>query len=460
MLARNDIEIDLRSIVVPVHESLDLINERVREMKASRRGGLLILRGESGAGKSTFLDTVGLFLADVTTVRIPANADIASSLDALPPADGIVLVVLEGREALRDVDSRTLESGIHAVNSFVRSKGTNHLVVWPANRDDLAAQLSQLATTLGGKALLGTGGAIQPFTGPPKEDFVRIAEQTISTLNEGASLAALGVSEDRARSLVSDADTIGSYLALVRDDLLANGQHVRGLLSAEKCRMWTVVIAGNDAEGDVAALTRGGYSYADVDRLLTATDANVAKELRQKPADVGILSTMLDARILNMDMVTILAVARQFGDAQLHALMRGRKMTVSTEPSASARLASSELGQILQGASLGLRKTGRKPGTNTVTAFRSLATIARSNDIACNRAIAEALKQGGFITGYEIEKDLGSGLTRRTDIYCETGADPIRIEVMWRSDTSRADIAMYVLGKLRNYGRAIGLLAT
>jgi DNA (cytosine-5)-methyltransferase 1 len=35
---------------------------------------------------------------------------------------------------------------------------------------------------------------------------------------------------------------------------------------------------------------------------------------------------------------------------------------------------------------------------------------------------------------------------------------PIRIEIMWRSTTSRADIANYVLSKLGNYGKAIGLL--
>jgi hypothetical protein len=450
--------VDLRTIVLPVGDALEVVQERAREMRSSRRGGLMILRGETGSGKSTFLDTVGLFLSGVTTIRIPGSADIAESLNGLPSCDGLRIAVLEGREALRDVPLEILEAGVHAINSFVRDRGSSTLVVWPANTDDLATQLADLARTLGGESLLGTGPAIQLFSGPPSSDFVHIAEQTIGALNEGASLAALGVSEDRAAELARSTTTIGRYLALVRDDLLRNGRHVRSLLAAEKCRVWTLVIAGNDPEGDVAALTRGGFSYADVDRLLTASDANVAKELRGDPASVGILGTMLDARILNMDMVTVLAIARKHGDKTLHDFMRTRNMTVGGGNDADERLKVSELGIILSGQSLGLRKTGRKPGSNTQTAFRGLAEIARTNDIACNRAIGEALLRSGLIKAFEVEKDLGTGLTRRTDLYCQTQGDPVRIEIMWRAETGRADISQYVLAKLRNYGKAIGLL--
>ena len=77
-------QVDLRSIVVPVSEALEEIQERSREMAASRRGGLMILKGRSGSGKSTFLDTAGLFLDGVSTVRIPASADITGALNHLP----------------------------------------------------------------------------------------------------------------------------------------------------------------------------------------------------------------------------------------------------------------------------------------------------------------------------------------------------------------------------------------
>ena len=371
-------------------------------MRASRRGAMIVLRGETGSGKSTFEHGWPFLGGRLHRARTSEGGN-RGRPRRLPQAAGIRIVVLEGREALRDVTGVVPEDGIHAINAHIRGKGNGDLVVWPANTDDMAEKLAELASTLGGEALLGTGEAIQRFVGPPQPDFVRIAQQTISALNEGASLAALGVSADRADELATSAETIGHYLGLIRDELLRNGEHVRGLLAAERCRLWTVVIAGDEAERDVAALTRGPYSVADIDRLLTATEANVVKELRENPADLGILGTMLDARIVSLGTVEVLAIAREFGDERLHELMRARGMTVKSEPRALERLVASEVGLIMSGRSLGLRKTGRRPGSNTIAAFRSLAEIARTNDTACNRALGAALVAGGYVTDFATE---------------------------------------------------------
>jgi hypothetical protein len=310
---------------------------------------------------------------------------------------------------------------------------------------------------LGAEALFGIGEPFERFSGPSKSDFVSIASRTVAALNEGASLAALGISDARASQLTSGAATIGRYLALVRRELINNGARVRGLLAAEQLRLWVVVVAP-EADGDVAALTRGGYAYADVDRLMTSTGANIVDELKKHPEELGILGTVLDARILYLDMVTVLAVARQYGDEQLHGLMRGLGMSTQKDNSASSRLLSSELGLILTGQSLGTRKRGSKPGDNTQAAFRSLAEIARDNDGACNRAIGRALVDSGLVESMETERLLGTEQVFYSDLYVVKADEPVRIEFMWRARVGRADIANYTLMKLGNYGRAIGLL--
>src|SRR5690606_18521959 len=137
--------------------------------------------------------------------------------------------------------------------------------------DELASSLVELGMRLGGDALLGLGEPIEYFAGPPKSAYVPIAERTVAALNEGASLAALGIGSDDAEGLAQQAKTVGSFLALIRQRLVRNGARVRNLLKKEQFRLWTLVIAGNDPEGDVAALTRGGLAYADIDRLLTST---------------------------------------------------------------------------------------------------------------------------------------------------------------------------------------------
>jgi hypothetical protein len=449
----------LRTIVAPVTTSLEVIDRRFVEIRAARRGALMILHGASGAGKSTFLETVGMFRHGVVTERIDAAEDIRGMFTTLEPTSQPRILVLEGREALREVPESALEEGMHALNAFVRSPaGQETLVVWPTNTDELKDALVNLGERLGAEALFGTGERIEPFVGPSKEEYVGIATRTVAALNEGASLAALGVTEEYAEELASKCKTIGRYLALIRDALVRNGAHVRELLAAEQCRMWTAVLAAPDAEGDVAALTRGGYGAIDIDRLMTATGANIVQELKEHPDQLGILGTVLDARILYIDMVTALAVAREYGDQQLHELMRGEEMTVAGDGSASERLAGSELGVLLTGGSLGTRKRGPKPGSNTQRAFASLTKIARTNDIACNRAFGTGLVSVGLVESFETERDLGAGLARRSDLYCVQAAGPIRIEFMWRGQGGRATIANYVLTKLGSYSKAIGLL--
>ena len=348
---------------------------------------------------------------------------------------------------------------MHAINAFVRSEaGRDTLVVWPTNTDDLTEILVGLAKALGDEALFGIGEPVERFSGPAKADFVPIAERTVAALNEGASLATLGVSEEHAHVLTADVETIGRYLALIRRALIDNGARVRSLLPAEQPRMWTVVIAGNDPDADVAALTRGGYAVADVDRLMNSTGANIVQELKKYPDQLGILGTVLDARILHVDMVTMLSVARQYGDAELHGLMRAVGMSTQSDKSARSRILASELGVVIGGGSLGTRKRGKKPGSSTHQAFAGLAEISKTKDATCNRALGAALQDAELIGTFETERDLGTELKFTSDLYCLRGHEAIRLEVMWRATTGRAAIANYVLGKLGNYGKAIGLL--
>ena len=81
------------------------------------------------------------------------------------------------------------------------------------------------------------------------------------------------------------------------------------------------------------------------------------------------------------------------------------------------------------------------------------------NDQALNAALGRAIVANIPDTEFQIEVEIGDGLIRRTDIVIRRkGSDPIRLEVMWRRKTSRAEISNYVLTKIYNYGRALGFL--
>lgn len=453
---------ELEAIVMPVESGLAMIDEQFTDLPSSGFGAMVILRGKSGAGKTTFLDTIPMFRPGVTAIRIPYGESIEETLSALEASDEYRLIIIEGREALGRVAPSEIEEGLHAINSFLRKKpGLNSLVVWPTNTDDLANTLSFIADQIGATALIGTDELVYNFSGPPSDDWRDIAEHTTAALNGSASLSTYGISEDEVLSLISESSTLGDFLKRVRRKGNKNAQQANVLVAAERCRVWTIVISsGNsDSEGDVAALTRGGLSQVDIDRLFTATGANALTEMKKHPERYGLLGMVLDARIIHIDPLTALAVARTFANEALKEAMSSHNMDTKSDNRAIERIESSQLSLLLSKRPLGTRKRGPKEGSNTKVAMNNLVNIARTHDSLPNRAFGEALKAAGIIDNYEPEKSLSAnGTNMRTDLYVERNGVGYHLEFMWRAEVGRADIANYVAKKLTSYGRLTGYI--
>jgi DNA (cytosine-5)-methyltransferase 1 len=454
----------LSSIIEPVHDGLARIDDAYEDMQAAARGAFVLLKGGSGTGKSTFLHTVHMFRQGVETLSIGPSHELRATLQSLSTSHArLCILVLEDREALKDVEVQEIERDLHAVNGFIRSAaGRNCLVVWPCNTDELERQILSLANAIGGDALLGTNHSSYLFGGPDRRQFRKIADTTVAVLNQGATLAGLGISEDEIEKLIKSSETVGKLLGGLRQAIRAKRESVTKLLRTEQCKLWIVVAAGNEPNGEVAALTRGSYSAVDIERLLTATDANVVRELKLFPSKLGILGTVLDAKVFHLPMLAALDIARTYADEDLRRRMKQANLSDTANSSTKAlhRLANTDLGRAFVAGPQGPLSPGSKPGSNTEEAFRKLVSIAQRSDVSVNRAIGAALSAAGYVQTFATERDLGLGLTRRTDLYCEATGNIVRMEIMWRAKTSRAEIANYVLTKLHNYGRAIGFLTS
>lgn len=460
-LSRRASDDQVASLVLPVDDALSVIDTLYAQMHGSGRGAFLALRGDSGAGKSTFLHTVGVFREGVKTISVGGGEDIRGFFNGAHDQGELTIYVLEEREAAVSFTNAELETWLHAINGFIRSEnGHKSIVVWPCNTDELLERVKSLAKAIGGKSLLSLPEEHATFNGPPKTDYPKIAENTLAILNQGATFADLGLSTDRASQLVEDADTIGSFLANIRDEIQINEVQVQKLVAQEQCRLWVIVAAGSEPSQEIAALTRGKFAATDIERLMSATEANIVQELKKYPEKLGILATILDAKILHLPVTTALYIIRAFSDDALKARMRlaNLGLTPNKEADALERLSQTEVARMFRSESQTVSSKRGYLGSKSRDAFEKLADLAASSDIALNRALGDALKNARLVESFETERDFGKGLTRRTDLLCQSPIGPVRLEVMWRKRTSRAEIANYTLGKIYNYGKALGYL--
>ena len=455
---------ELSSIVVPVRAALERIDRMVARMEVRGRGAFVVLEGTSGIGKSTFLHTLKFFKEGVATVSVPGGASIRTWLEGHQPNQEahLEILVLEEREAARSFTDRELEEWLHAVNGFIRSeRGRRALVVWPANTDELRDRLVALAEKIGAESLLGTSAKrTWAFEGPAKDQYVEIGRRTLAGLNQSASFSDLGLTLERVEAIAGASKTVGGFLTRLQDEIATQEEEVSKLVDKEQCRLWIVAAAGNDPVADVAGLTRGTLAEIDTERLLSATGANIVHELRKQPQKLGLLGSVLNARILHLPVLTAAALVRAYADEPLRAKLRsvGFAVTPKDEAKALERLRASEIGVIFSAGTQGTLPRGPKLGSSSVESFAKLADIASTNDASLNSALGRGLVAAGMIKSFEVEQDFGSGMTRRTDILAQTDSGPVRIELMWRRQTSRAEIANYTLTKLANYGKAVGYL--
>ena len=455
-------EEELSSIIRPVNKALAAIREIYDDMTSAGQGAFLVLHGLSGSGKSTFLHTLRLFFQEgVRTLPVDAEQPIAEALDDLVEGpERLRVIVLAGREALANTSEAELEVALHAINQFIRSReGRRSLVVWPCNSDDAVQRILAKAKQIGGDALLGVFPEGLRFEGPPKGEYIEIAQGTVQALNEGATLISLGVTTERAAELASESPTIGAFLKSLREEERRNRSALLSLLpEKERYNLWVVVIAGNDPEAEVGTLTSGSHFSADIDRLLASTDANVVQDLKRYPAKLGLLGRSFDARILYVPFMTAVALVRDLADEALKQRLEAQSFSMKAPGDGIERLRESQLVRALSNQPVTPRAAGRKPGKERVDEFLKLTQLAKTDDGALNRLVGEALQKAGVIDSYKAEDGIGAAQKRSTDIFCKFGDASVRLEFMWRAQASVGEIAKYVLEKLYQYGKAIGFL--
>ena len=447
---------DVTKIIVPVQSGIEKIEEYYEEIVSSGRGAFLILLGKSGSGKTTFLRTLSIFIKNVEVITISNDMNILEEISSLSKSKySLRILIIEGRESILDMSNIEVTNAIQTINRFIRTdKGNNTLVVWPCNNQDIVDNLVETSRTVGGTSLLDYENTYFSFVGPDKSQFVYIAKQTVEFFNDGKTLLDFGVTDEVAGNCVEQSETIGEYLKLINRKVRKNKKYISDFLVKKRCNMWVLVLGLNEPSKDVEALTKGENLEADIQRLLISTDANIIQEVKKIPDQIALLSHYLDTKIIYIPIVDALSIIRNYANNDLKKIMKNQSMSLSADTSISERMKNMELVRMIQSDNKLMGKKG-VTGSNSKSAFQKLLDISRKNDSLLNDAFGRALLENKYIEDYSTEVDFGEGLTRRTDLLCVKDGEEIRLEFMWRTKTSKAEIANYTLTKLYNYGKAL-----
>ncbi len=175
----------LRPLVRPVREALTDIERDIRLVRETGMGRLYVINGVTGSGKTTFLNSLSLYIDDIQVHNVKGmslehRGAVENSLALLRRDLSVVsVVVLEGREAPGSLHNEELDLLLTTINSDFRSDtGRKTLFVIPTTSPALAQQISARAAEIGG--MTSRERPFFVFSGPPRGQYIEIVNETLA----------------------------------------------------------------------------------------------------------------------------------------------------------------------------------------------------------------------------------------------------------------------------------------
>jgi hypothetical protein len=285
---------------------LENIKTLVAQMQSANQSKWMFVYhpSESGAGKTTFIHSLAVFLADqveeVRRVPTPGEIktlDIPGFLNSIPRSKKITVVNFDQHESLyySEAEYRSL---LVQINSILRNRN-DLLMLWPVNDKAFAEKLVGLQRKIGGLSAFGTH-PIYEMQGLKKPAFRNVLERILKVANWTLEDAALDWNELDA--LAANAENIGGYLDLVQAAIAARFD--TGKLGFVPPKVVFVLSSGKREVRDVCRnLRRADSYYLEASRLTMYTKRSNVAEWWQARASklttaLPYIIALLDAQLL------------------------------------------------------------------------------------------------------------------------------------------------------------------
>lgn len=331
-----DDTVSLRTIIRPIPKAMSVVRSIIQYIKTTDGCQVLVIRADTGSGKTTFLNTLPHYMPDISfhmqTLDIQQLDEEAFSKalwSLKTPNDGVInLIILEGREKPQSITDKYIQVVLANINRFARTRGVPLLFVIPTTEDYVARSWCDHGTRIGDlipEQKLYEGSRWYNFPGVPKDKYVEVVEETVRTLNPPRSLYDFGVSPDEVKSLAQTSTTIGRLIETLAGRISEIRSTTTLPLEGKRDHVWVVYVAPDLRHFDHTYLIIDGLCQDEklrvsAPKLITPeSDTSLAQHWKQPTQWAKLVATinLLDVRLINLPIITVVTAALTYGDESL-----------------------------------------------------------------------------------------------------------------------------------------------
>jgi hypothetical protein len=342
-------KVSLRTIIRPIPQAMAVIRNIVEYLKTTRGCQVLIIRADTGSGKTTFLNTLPHYMQDVKfriqTIELQQlnEDDFSKALWRIQTfTNEVNLIVLEGREKPESISDKYIQVVLANINRFARSKQVPLLFVIPTIEEEVARSWCEHGSKVGDlipEQKLYEGSRWYNFPGVLKDKYIEVAEDTVRTLNPPYNLYEFGVSRDQAKNWVSTAPTIGKFIEILANRISSIRAATTVPLAGKREHVWIVYCAPDLRHYDHTYLVIDGLCQDEMLRVSPTklippdTNTSFAKFWRQSPNWEKLVATIdfLDVRLINLPIITVVTAALTYGRDELLESFKNTKLKAYKE---------------------------------------------------------------------------------------------------------------------------------
>lgn len=475
-----DLGLDINQIVFDVHNANKEIEDLLKAVKFGSIGKFRLFLGNSGSGKTTFLQTLSNFFIDIDV--IPINRK--TSLDEIPDfiraekTDKHSIFIIEDRdnpsESIED-----LRDFFEELRFLFRKPEGRVLLIWPITDKDSAKTIGDLAWDVGRESLTPIDGATYNFIGLDKSEFYNVADITSKNIN-GANLESYGLTKEDTDKLLKKVETIGQYFSELEQFSIRLNCETEVFLKDKLIPKVWILLPGDEAteiDRTVKSLTQGIKNRIDIDRFIATLDDSTNKsaylnDWRSKRNKAAYLMRLLDVRLFPVYPSLALASIRANGT---NSVKNALKKKTESKEKAIETIKKASFYKLLFDDYSSIETSPTASTLAQSTEYIRLQKDSDTNDKLLNQAIGDtlidALDSDNVNAEVYIEKQKLEGMNLQPDILIKIDdKNVICLEPTWRSTGREIEgeiskkqnsltighIQQYVLNKAMEYVKELG----